>query len=257
MAEKICGIYMIQSKIKPERVYIGSSVNINKRWGEHRRDLIKGVHRSIKLQRHADKYGNNDLEYLIIEQFSFISKKHLLEREQYYLDGLNPYFCICKSATNTRLGCKSSIEHRTKIANSNRGKKCSEESNRKKSERQKGKKLSAETRLKISIALKGRPKSKETIEKFKNKIVSDETKLKMSNSRKGKKSPQTSKRNKGNTYGRKNKGKVHTPEMRERQSKQALERWAKKREADANRKDDEIPINEKVCIFVENISIND
>lgn len=213
---------MIQSKVKPERVYIGSSVNINKRWYEHRRDLMKGVHRSSKLQRHVDKYGNNDLEYFIIESFNFISKNHLLEREQYYLDTLNPYFCICKSATNTRLGCKSSIEHRIKIGNSNRGKKHSEERNKKNSERLKGKKLSEETRLKISMALKGRPKSQETIEKFKNKIVSDETRRKMSNSQKGKKSPQTSERNKGNKYGRKNKGRKLPPLSDERKQQNRL-----------------------------------
>ncbi len=28
----ISGVYKIQSKIKPERIYIGSSVNINSRW---------------------------------------------------------------------------------------------------------------------------------------------------------------------------------------------------------------------------------
>jgi hypothetical protein len=38
--EKISSIYQIQSKIKPERIYIGSAVNIKHRWGIHLSDLI-------------------------------------------------------------------------------------------------------------------------------------------------------------------------------------------------------------------------
>ena len=32
---KFSGVYKIQSICKPERVYIGSAVNIDKRWKEH------------------------------------------------------------------------------------------------------------------------------------------------------------------------------------------------------------------------------
>ena len=76
--EKICGVYMIQSKIKPERVYVGSSHDILRRFNHHEDDINRGEHHSVKLQRHADKYGNNDLVFEIIESFDFINKKHLL-----------------------------------------------------------------------------------------------------------------------------------------------------------------------------------
>ena len=33
--ERITGIYKIQSIIKPERIYIGSAVYVDKRWKEH------------------------------------------------------------------------------------------------------------------------------------------------------------------------------------------------------------------------------
>jgi hypothetical protein len=37
--ERITGIYKIQSIIKPERIYIGSAVYVDKRWKEHLNDL--------------------------------------------------------------------------------------------------------------------------------------------------------------------------------------------------------------------------
>jgi group I intron endonuclease len=60
------GIYKIQSKCKPERIYIGSAVNIYNRWSVHRCDLRKGKHSSSAFQRHVNKYGLDDLEFSII-----------------------------------------------------------------------------------------------------------------------------------------------------------------------------------------------
>lgn len=107
--EKICGIYKIQSIIKPDRIYIGSSVDILKRWEGHIFDLKKNKHRSQRLQNHCNKYGLEDIVFSIVEKFVFISKEHILSREQYYIDSLNPYFCICKIAGN-RLGYKTPPE---------------------------------------------------------------------------------------------------------------------------------------------------
>ncbi|TSA56914.1 hypothetical protein D4R42_02645 [bacterium] len=43
------GIYKIQSKVKPNRIYIGSSTNINKRKNTHFEQLRKNTHHSLKL----------------------------------------------------------------------------------------------------------------------------------------------------------------------------------------------------------------
>ena len=51
------GIYKIQSKCKPDRIYIGSAINIEGRKRAHFSRLKHGYHHSIKLQRHYDKYG--------------------------------------------------------------------------------------------------------------------------------------------------------------------------------------------------------
>ena len=96
--EKIQGIYIIQSKTKPERVYVGSAKSIYHRWNEHKRELRQKIHHSIKLRRHYDKYGLDDLDFVILEQINTLSKEYLLEREQYYLDTYKPYFNIYTKA---------------------------------------------------------------------------------------------------------------------------------------------------------------
>ena len=55
----ISGIYKIQSIIKPERCYIGSAVNIQKRWRDHKRELRNNKHSNKKLQNHCNKYGES------------------------------------------------------------------------------------------------------------------------------------------------------------------------------------------------------
>lgn len=119
---KITGIYKIQSKCKPQRVYIGSAVDINSRWNQHYCDLRKNKHNKI-LQNHYNKYGEFDLQFSIIEQFKFISKDHLLFREQFYINLCNPYFNVCKIAGSC-LGYKHSKETRKKESIARKGNKC-------------------------------------------------------------------------------------------------------------------------------------
>lgn len=152
---KITGIYQIQSKVKPERVYIGSGVSIMNRWSTHLWRINNNSHHSHKLQHHVNKYSVEDLVFSVVEQFEFISKEHLLLREQYYLDTLNPYFNECK------------------IAGSSLGTKFSSDTIRKMS----GKKQSEETRIKRSVSMIG---------KNIGNIMSKEARKKMSKAKKGK-----------------------------------------------------------------------
>jgi group I intron endonuclease len=61
----------------------------------HRSDLNKNKHHSVKLQNHHNKYGLSDLVFSVVER---CSKEVLIEREQHYIDELDPYFNICKVA---------------------------------------------------------------------------------------------------------------------------------------------------------------
>ena len=46
------GIYKIESKIKPNQIYIGSAVNVRVRWSNHLSKLNKNKHENPKLQNH-------------------------------------------------------------------------------------------------------------------------------------------------------------------------------------------------------------
>jgi len=179
---KISGIYQIQSKIKPGRIYIGSAVNIQHRWDRHISDLKLNKHHSVKLQRHYNKYGKKDLVFIILE---LCFPEFLTAREQYYINKLRPYFNICPKAGNS-LGYKHSEKAKRKMSEANKGRKgywsdkkrpsFSEETRKKMSEAfkgripwNKGKHLSDEQKQKITLANKrniGRPVSKETRKKI-------------------------------------------------------------------------------------------
>jgi len=114
---KVPGIYQIQSKIKPNRIYIGSAVNITNRWRVHICQLRKNKHHSIKLQRHYNKYGIEDLEFSIL---LLCNKKELIINEQNYLNKIKCYFNISKVAGNT-LGIKYRIGSCIKLIGNKNG----------------------------------------------------------------------------------------------------------------------------------------
>lgn len=147
----ISGIYKIQSKIKPERTYIGSAVDIHVRWRTHLRQLKNNKHENSRLQNHFNKYGKDDLVFSILIG---CDKLDLITTEQFYIDAYNPSFNICKKAGNT-LGVKRSIETRRRVSEANTGKRNPNY----------GKHLSEETRRKISEAHKGRKHTPEHTQK--------------------------------------------------------------------------------------------
>jgi len=85
---KISGVYKLQSKARPDRVYIGSSVDVKNRIHGHFSGMLYG-YSSIKLIKHFIEFGKEDLEATIIEE---CSHEILRVREQYYIDLYKPYF---------------------------------------------------------------------------------------------------------------------------------------------------------------------
>lgn len=166
------GIYKIQSKIKPERIYIGSAKDITHRWLLHFNDLSKNKHHSAKLQNHVNKYGIDDLSFSIIE-LCFI--EWLVVREQWYLNKFKPYFNICKTAGNT-LGRKCSDETKNKISKANSNP--SEETRSKMREFAKNRKISEDTRKKMAEKAKGNNRGV-------NRIFTKEYREKLSRAAKG------------------------------------------------------------------------
>lgn len=216
------GVYRIQSRIKPERIYIGSAKRFKQRWQRHIDQLKGGTHHSKQLQHHVNKYGINDLQFIVVVRCELQS---LLKTEQFYLDTYKPYFNTCKVAGNNS-GCKHSEESKRKISQKLKNRVFSEDTKRKISEAVSGEKnrlwgkklssetvakksiamsgcnnhrfgksLSDETKRKISLANKGRKMSQDFCNKLSHRVVSEETRQKLSKAGKGmKKSPETRER---------------------------------------------------------------
>lgn len=79
---KTCGIYKILC-VESQRFYIGSSVQIEKRWVQHRRALRVKKHRNPRMQAAWDKYGDASFLFMIVEE---CSEEFLKDREQYWID---------------------------------------------------------------------------------------------------------------------------------------------------------------------------
>jgi group I intron endonuclease len=185
----ISGIYQIQSKIKPEKTYIGSAVNIQNRWLGHLGRLRNNKHHSPKLQSHYNKYGEYDLQFSILLG---CEKEDLIKHEQFFIDSLNPWF-NCSLVAGSMLGYKHSDETKNKVSKAGRGKPKTEEHNRKNSESNKGKipwnkglrgVYSEESLNLMSKAKTGKERSGDTKYKLRianlGKITSEDTKIKIS-----------------------------------------------------------------------------
>lgn len=102
------GIYQIVNLVSGKS-YVGSAVNIGNRLRAHLRDLEGGQHHSYKLQMAWNKYGAEAFEVRILEE---VDKAKLLEREQYWMDILQPFtngYNIAPFANST-LGLRYSLE---------------------------------------------------------------------------------------------------------------------------------------------------
>jgi len=174
------GIYKITNK-ETGKFYVGSSVNIKRRWYMHKYELKRNNHGNKYLQNAWNKYGEEAFIFEIIKEVEPIKKK-ILKEEQFYLDTLSPYdengYNISKEAGNI-LGYRHTKEARRKIVESKLGKPRSAETKRKISEVQMGRTIPQETRDKISKTLKGRPSP------MKGRKATKETRKKMSKSLKG------------------------------------------------------------------------
>lgn len=80
---KLCGIYQIQNKVN-NKIYIGSSIDIEQRWKTHRSELKSKHHHNSNLQNAWHEYGEENFVFEIIEIVE--DKNNLIDREQHYMD---------------------------------------------------------------------------------------------------------------------------------------------------------------------------
>lgn len=166
----VSGIYQIQHH--NGKRYIGSAINLRRRWLVHLNRLRRRAHHNLHLQRAFDKDGKVAFDFTILEYVADTSQ--LIKREQHFLNTLNPEYNMSPTAGSI-LGFRHTPEARQKISEANSGerhpmhsKRHSSETRAKMSKARRGKPYSGkshpqsmETRRKISEALKGRVRSKE------------------------------------------------------------------------------------------------
>jgi group I intron endonuclease len=85
MTSKTTGVYVIRHR-SSGKVYIGSAVNIHRRWKDHKTRLNCKKHGNDYLQRAWTKYGSDDFEFVILETCSVEQR---LLREQALIDSHN------------------------------------------------------------------------------------------------------------------------------------------------------------------------
>lgn len=104
---KISGIYKIENKTTGD-IYIGSSKTINSRFASHLSLLRNNKHQNNYLQNSWNKYGEENFVMTIVE---LCDEELLVEKEQYYIDILNPSFNITKEVVRNIPSEESRLKH--------------------------------------------------------------------------------------------------------------------------------------------------
>lgn len=116
--EIISGIYQIKNKIN-NKIYIGSSKDICKRWRYHIADFKANRHCNKYFQASWDKYGEDNFEFSILEKVTNL--EDLKDIEQQYLLKLNPFkengYNLCKTTESYTFGYKLSEDTKNKMKN--------------------------------------------------------------------------------------------------------------------------------------------
>lgn len=113
------GVYCLESH--DGRMYIGSAQKLRGRFGVHQNQIKNGRHDNPNVQAYVNEFGHDGLIFRCLE---LCEVDKLIEREQYYIDTLNPVFNVCRFAGTTLgnrpfLGKKHSEETKRKISESN------------------------------------------------------------------------------------------------------------------------------------------
>ena len=89
------GVFQIRNTIN-EKIFIGSSVNLDAIWNRHRMQLNGGLHPNQKLQSEWNEFGEGNFIYEILSEITQKEDttdytKEVKELEGMYIDELKPY----------------------------------------------------------------------------------------------------------------------------------------------------------------------
>ena len=114
------GIYAIKNKVN-NKVYIGSSVDILRRFRKHKTELTTGKHSNIHLQRAFKTFGKDIFEFILLEE---CEKEQLLQKEIDYIQKYNSLneecgYNMCVPRVHPSISC--SEEYSTLLSNAKKG----------------------------------------------------------------------------------------------------------------------------------------
>jgi len=116
------GIYQIANNSNGNR-YIGSSIEIQRRWTHHKSRLRADKHKNPHLQSAWNKYGEEAFSFTVLVETD-VQPSALCVIEDMYLYNLEPEYNIAKVAgVRTMLGRKHTGETKAKMSRSATGKK--------------------------------------------------------------------------------------------------------------------------------------
>lgn len=142
------GTYKIQNK-DTGKIYVGSTVNLQKREKDHFSYLRRGTHHNIYLQRAFDKYGEESFNFIVLDHCDPDPETLIkLEQQEYNSYKEEILYNIAYPAVNPMIGRDFSDEHREKIS------KSLKDYHKENDNRFKGKKHSKKSRLKMSKSQK-------------------------------------------------------------------------------------------------------
>lgn len=149
-------VYIFMQKCEENFSYVGASLQLRNRLSNHRSRISNwnkdyyNNNGSLLFYNSVLKYGWNNFKFGILEYVSLSDNKNenrklILEREQYYLNIINPSFNICKFA-GSPLGVKHGISFSINLSKARRGKRIKTEALK----TIKPRIISSDTRLKLS-----------------------------------------------------------------------------------------------------------
>lgn len=196
--EKAPGVYVIRN-LTTGKVYVGSSVNMYKRWFYgHIYQLKAGKHGNRYLQAAWLSHGPKQFVFEVIEVCAV--GDDLIAREQFHIDRLKSYLpevgYNLRRVANSNLGMVTSAATKIKLSIAGKGKPKHAGHGSKVSAGKRGHSVSEETRRLISEKLTGRvlgPYSPDRVRKAADALVgkkfSDERKAGLREAAKGRKMP--------------------------------------------------------------------
>ena len=183
---KKIGIYLIRN-LSNNKIYVGSSNDMMRRWTAHKRLLMSNKHTNLYLQRSWNEYGQMNFEFLIAEE---CDQSVLVDKEQEWIrryDSMNTSKGYNLMSADRQI---ISAQTKAKMSEVRIGMRLSEATKNKLSEVGKadwisrklaGYSVSEETKRKISEAKTGVKRKP-----MKRRPMSAETKRKISEARLGK-----------------------------------------------------------------------